>query len=424
MNNELARKQSEMRMKDERVQTHPCYSKDAHKYARIHLPVAPACNIQCNYCNRKFDCSNETRPGVVSKLLSPAEAVHRFQAVKKRMPELKVVGIAGPGDPLANPAATLTTLKGVAEIDNDVHLCVSTNGLNLPEQVDALAEVGVHHLTITMNSLSARTASELYSWVYFENQRLRGTEAAEALIEQQLKGLKLASEAGILVKINTVLVPGINDGESLSALAKEIQSRGALLHNVMPLISDPAHGTFFGLNHIPGPNKEQLAAARKVAGMDMQQMTHCQQCRADAVGKLNSDQSCASKDLDSSIATVRIAVASDTGELIDTHFGHASEFRIFDVSESSLSLVETRQVEKYCSGIEHCDDQPLAGHIKALHDCQQVLCARIGMDPWQSLEKAGITPSVEFAMMNVTDTLKVLAPKASGCAGSVNKEAC
>lgn len=158
--------------------------------------------------------------------------------------------------------------------------------------------------------------------------------------------------------------------------------------------------------------------------MDMQQMTHCQQCRADAVGKLNSDQSCASKDLDSSIATVRIAVASDTGELIDTHFGHASEFRIFDVSESSLSLVETRQVEKYCSGIEHCDDQPLAGHIKALHDCQQVLCARIGMDPWQSLEKAGITPSVEFAMMNVTDTLKVLAPKASGCAGSVNKEAC
>ena len=35
---------------------HPCYSlTGSHKFARIHLPVAPRCNIQCNYCNRKFD---------------------------------------------------------------------------------------------------------------------------------------------------------------------------------------------------------------------------------------------------------------------------------------------------------------------------------------------------------------------------------
>ncbi len=49
----------------EKIQQHPCYSKEAHQYARMHLPVAPACNIQCNYCNRKYDCSNESRPGVV-----------------------------------------------------------------------------------------------------------------------------------------------------------------------------------------------------------------------------------------------------------------------------------------------------------------------------------------------------------------------
>ena len=53
-----------------RVQDHPCYSEDAHHYfARMHVAVAPACNIQCNYCNRKFDCANESRPGVVSELL-------------------------------------------------------------------------------------------------------------------------------------------------------------------------------------------------------------------------------------------------------------------------------------------------------------------------------------------------------------------
>ena len=25
----------------------------------MHVAVAPACNIQCNYCNRKYDCANE-----------------------------------------------------------------------------------------------------------------------------------------------------------------------------------------------------------------------------------------------------------------------------------------------------------------------------------------------------------------------------
>lgn len=43
-----------------RIENHPCYSEEAHHhYARMHVAVAPACNIQCNYCNRKYDCANE-----------------------------------------------------------------------------------------------------------------------------------------------------------------------------------------------------------------------------------------------------------------------------------------------------------------------------------------------------------------------------
>ena len=48
-----------------KVEDHPCYSEKAHHhYARMHVAVAPACNIQCHYCNRKYDCANESRPGV------------------------------------------------------------------------------------------------------------------------------------------------------------------------------------------------------------------------------------------------------------------------------------------------------------------------------------------------------------------------
>ncbi|MGL1959500.1 MAG: nitrogenase cofactor biosynthesis protein NifB [Colwellia sp.] len=428
MKSDINRKQHENRFNDSRVQTHPCYSKDAHQYSRIHLPVAPACNIQCNYCNRKFDCSNESRPGVVSKLLSPAEAIHRFQAVKARLPDLKVVGIAGPGDALANVQATFATLKGIKAIDEDVHLCISTNGLNLSKHVDTLADIGVHHLTITMNTLRPEIAANIYPWIYFNNQRYKGIEGAKILIAQQLEGLSLASDAGILVKVNTVLLPGIND-QGLSELAEEIQTRGALLHNIMPLISDPSHGTFFGINHFAGPSEEQINNAREVAGSNMPQMSHCQQCRADAVGKLGADQSCSSSQqnlpVDSSIEksavksiskSIRIAVATSDGQVIDTHFGHAKQFHIFDISDmantsdNQVDLVEIRSIEQYCKGIDDCNDEPnsLKNHLTSLKDCQQVLCSRIGMEPWKLLEQHNITPSVDYAMLGVSDSLNII----------------
>ena len=59
---------------------HPCYNPGAHDFARMHIPVAPRCNISCNYCNRKFDCLNESRPGVTSEVLTPEEA---FEVRKK-----------------------------------------------------------------------------------------------------------------------------------------------------------------------------------------------------------------------------------------------------------------------------------------------------------------------------------------------------
>src|SRR5215831_14193198 len=83
----------------EKVKNHPCYSEEAHHhYARMHVAVAPACNIQCNYCNRKYDCANESRPGVVSEKLTPDQALRKVLAVASEVPQMSVLGIAGPGD--------------------------------------------------------------------------------------------------------------------------------------------------------------------------------------------------------------------------------------------------------------------------------------------------------------------------------------
>lgn len=104
----------------------------------MHLPVAPKCNIQCNYCHRKFDCNNESRPGVTSDILSPKEALAKYKETKKKFPNLTVVGIAGPGDALANWENTRDTLRYIRAFDKDVTFCLSTNGLKLTKYADEL----------------------------------------------------------------------------------------------------------------------------------------------------------------------------------------------------------------------------------------------------------------------------------------------
>ena len=166
-----------------KVHNHPCYSEEAHHhYARMHVAVAPACNIQCHYCNRKYDCANESRPGVVSELLTPDQAVKKVLAVAANIPQMTVLGIAGPGDPLANPERTLSTFRALSEQAPDIKLCVSTNGLALPDLVDALCRHNIDHVTITINCVDPDVGAKIYPWIFWKNRRIKGRKAAEILI--------------------------------------------------------------------------------------------------------------------------------------------------------------------------------------------------------------------------------------------------
>ncbi len=230
-----------------RVENHPCYSEQAHHYfARMHLAVAPACNIQCHYCNRKYDCANESRPGVVSELLTPEQAVQKTLAVAATIPELAVVGIAGPGDPLANPERTFATFRALSAQAPDLKLCVSTNGLALPEHVEELVKHNIGHVTITINCLDPDIGAKIYPWIFWDHRRIRGRRAAEILIARQLKGLAMLVARDVLVKINSVIIPGVND-EHLKDVNQVVKQKGAFLHNLMPLLARPEYGSYYGL---------------------------------------------------------------------------------------------------------------------------------------------------------------------------------
>ena len=127
----------------------------------------------------------------------------------------------------------------------DLLLCLSTNGLALPEQVEALVEHGINHVTITINCVDPDIGAQIYPWIRWKH-RLRGREAAETLIAQQLLGLDMLVARGVQVKINSVLIPGINDAH-LPEVNQVVREKGAIMHNIMPLIARAEHGTHYGL---------------------------------------------------------------------------------------------------------------------------------------------------------------------------------
>ncbi|MEL6603346.1 MAG: nitrogenase cofactor biosynthesis protein NifB [Cyanobacteria bacterium J06614_10] len=418
-----------------RIENHPCYSEEAHHhYARMHVAVAPACNIQCNYCNRKFDCANESRPGVVSELLTPEEAAHKALVVAGKIPQMTVLGIAGPGDPLANPEKTFRTFELIAEKAPDIKLCLSTNGLMLPDYIDRIKALKVDHVTLTINMVDPKIGEKIYPWVHYRRRRYRGIDGVKILHERQMESLDALREADILCKTNSVLIPGIND-EHMPAVNEVIRSKGAFLHNIMPLISAPEHGTYFGLNGQRGPNPKELKAVQDRCAGNMKMMRHCRQCRADAVGLLGEDRSqeftkekflempvnysaekrqaardeiqqtkaaIAQKKTAAKIAahthkkqaftaspSILVAVATKGGGLVNQHFGHAKEFMIYEVDATDAKFVGHRKIDNYCQS-GYGEAATLSGIIDTVADCKAVLASKVGPCPTKDLQKAGL----------------------------------
>lgn len=371
------------------VARHPCFDPKARaRWARVHLPVAPACNISCNFCDRRFDCTNESRPGVTSVVLSPWQALAYLDGLVQRRHDVAVVGIAGPGDPLANPEATLETLRLVRSRYPDLLLCLATNGLALAEHATELERLHLSHLTITINTLDPATGARIYGWIRDGERVLRGEEGADLLLHRQLAALEALRATGILLKVNSILIPGIND-EQIPDIAAEVKSRGAHLFNCVPLL--PSARTPFA--SLPAPDPAMVSRVRAAAGAHLPLMEHCSRCRADACGLLNEGTAEVSLSALRAAAELprpatlasrsNIAVATREGLLINDHLGEAESFAVFAPEGSGFRLVENRAAP--CGGLERWRD--LAA---GLADCKAVLVAGVGPLPRRTLEASGL----------------------------------
>lgn len=169
-------------------------------------------------------------------------------------------------------------------------------------------------------------------------------------------------------------------------------------------------------------------------------MRHCRQCRADAVGLLGEDRSdeftldkieemdvvydlekrrayqeqveaerqsqhqakvdalSASLDLQNVDPDMKVlvAVATEGHGKVNQHFGHATEFQIFELTAASATFVGHRRVDLYCQG-GFGEDEQLPSIVNAINDCHAVLVAKIGACPRDELKAAGIEPVDQYA---------------------------
>jgi len=372
---------------------HPCFNvKVKGKFGRVHLPVAPKCNIKCKYCNRKYDCVNESRPGVTSTILSPQQALVYMGKVLATEPRITVAGIAGPGDPFANPDQTLTTMQLLRSNFPDLILCLSSNGLGLAPHVDEVADIGVSHVTITINGIEPDITKNIYSFVREGNIIYHNLQAAELLLARQLTAIKKLKARGVLVKINFITIPGINDNHAAKT-ARAMADLDVDLFNCMAML--PNRDTPFA--NIPEPDRPTMNKLRDKCQKFLPQMRHCKRCRADAVGLLGKDrsaemagclESCALLPTAKKVA-IRpyVAVASLEGMLVNRHLGETTKFLIYEKTGETFNLLEERKAPPAGGGIGRWQAM-----TRILFDCQAVMVSDMGESPKLILKEAGITP--------------------------------
>jgi nitrogen fixation protein NifB len=156
----------------------------------------------------------------------------------------------------------------------------------LPDKIDLLQKYDVGNITVTLNAIDPEIGAKIYQFVNYEGKYYTGVEGAKILLSQQLKGIEEAVKRHMIVKINTVYIPGIND-KQIPEIAKKVGEMGVYTFNVIPLIAQ------YKFADIAPPTMEMKRKMQDECAKYIKQMRHCQRCRADAIGKLGEDiQSC------------------------------------------------------------------------------------------------------------------------------------
>jgi len=369
--------------------THPCFGLASRKnVGRLHLPVAPRANSKI-----RFSGLIKAKPAML-----PEEAMTWLKSVISEGTTVDVVGITGPGDPMAVPEPTLRTLNMVHAEFPKISLCMTTVGIGSAKYASELAALGLSHVTLLVDAVSPEVAENLYAWVRPSTKTVPLPEAVQLLMKDQADAVVAFKEAGITVKINTTVYPGINAGH-VEEIASTMASLGADIMAVVPYRPDP------DCTDAPAEcGAELMDTIREGVARHLHLMPAWEDCGEDIVGLTSLEK----RDAPISVLPKptadrpNVAVVSSGGMDVDLHLGHAVKVLIYGPREDGLPcLLESRDAPEPGSGSRRWKDLS-----KLLKDCFVLLTASAGEKPRQILSRDGL--SVLITDGEIAGTVDVL----------------
>ena len=169
-------------------------------YGRVHrdlrVSLTDRCNLRCNYClPEEF---SDWLPN--EKLLTTDELIRVIQvAVNCGITEVRLTG----GEPLLRPDI-VEIVSQISKLENAPQLSLTTNGIKLASLAQPLKDAGLSRINVSLDTLRPERFNELTHRDRFDDVQ---------------KGLKAAKDSGLApIKINSVLMPGINDDEATELL--------------------------------------------------------------------------------------------------------------------------------------------------------------------------------------------------------------
>lgn len=359
--------------------TSPCLGPDARTPSdRLHLPVAPRANTMSRFSS----------PACGKKAITPTEALELLVKAQEKGLEISVVGISGPGEPLASPELTFATLELVREKYPDMTLCLTTNGIDGARYATKCAALSLAHVTVNVNAVDPETAMKLYAWIRPGKKTLSLKEGCEFLIKEQTAAVGALKDAGLQVKINTIVYPGINDTH-LDAISKTMALLGADAIMVDPYV--PLGKCIWpGETPLDPPTGEMLEKARAAAAVHLPLISPKGPCGAEQpsedVQSLLDEIQSANGLPKPDEARPNVAIASTNGMEVNCHLGHAHRFMIYGPKNGLPCLMEMRDAPEPGAG-----DNRWESLAAVLSDCKVIAVESAGPNPTNILKSKGIT---------------------------------
>ena len=163
----------------------------------LRISVTELCNLRCRYCVPEGGVCKKRH----EEMLREDEMIQAVEvAASLGITKLRITG----GEPLVKKNI-VSICRRAAAVEGIREVCLTTNGILLPELAAPLKEAGVKRLNISLDTLDA----EKYAYI-----------TRTGSLSQAVEGIRAAMDAGFeKVKLNTVLIGGFNE-EEIAPLAE------------------------------------------------------------------------------------------------------------------------------------------------------------------------------------------------------------